>query len=139
MVFPLFLLVLGCKSNRTSINSESIEEEIVYDYDLVIDKTINWSDIFNQQLEKYLVYVFSETCGHCNEIKEDIIKQALVREDFFFVSYSKEISASEDVTNTIGKSKISEISILGTPALLGVENGILISNVAGQKAILQAL
>ena len=139
MCIPIMLLAVGCKKVNSISPSISSQESAALDYDLVIDKIISWDEALSQSLEKYNVYVYSLTCGHCREIKETVISKAIERNDIYFIEYSKSIPVSEDVSDTIGKNDITEIFILGTPTLLVVENGVLIDNLAGKNAILKAL
>ena len=55
------------------------------------------------------------------------------------MEYSKEIPTTSNVAETIGKEKVEEISILGTPTLLNISNGSLALNIAGEKEILDYL
>ena len=55
------------------------------------------------------------------------------------MEYSKEIPTLSNVAETIGKEKVEEISILGTPTLLNISNGSLALNIAGEKEILDYL
>ena len=137
MVFTL--LFGGCTKNIKQTSQTSIEEMSHYDYDVIKEKIINWNDLFSVEKDHYNAYIYSKTCVHCNEIKQDIISYGLNHDDFYFIEYNKSIPVSESVDATIGKSNVEEISILGTPTLLTIENGILIKNIAGGKAILEAI
>ncbi len=142
LIFVLFVCLTvftACKKSKQEI-SDPVESQISeYDYDLVLDKTIIWNDLLTQEVPRYDAYVYSPGCGHCNEIKQQVIEQSLVRNDFFFISYNKSIPVGDDASLTIGATDIENVFILGTPSLLTVENGVLIGNIAGKKAILEAL
>ena len=139
LLIGLTFLLVGCKKSVTSSEITSISETIAYDYDVVQEKMIMWNDLFSIEKEKYSTYIYSTRCGHCNEIKQEVISHALNDDSFFFVEYNQNIPITDNVEPTIGKSSVEDISILGTPTLLVIENKILIKNIAGAKAILEAI
>ena len=140
IIVPIMLFTCGCSKKNNVSHSNVIQvSSTSYDYDIVKDKMITWNDLLSQELERYDVYIYSTTCLHCLEIKQEIIECSLNRDDFFFIEYNKSIPVSDDVSETVGEDDLDKITILGTPALLIVENGILVVNVSGPKAILQAL
>ena len=139
LLIGLTFLLVGCKKSVTSSEITSISETIAYDYDVVQEKMIMWNDLFSIEKEKYSTYIYSTRCGHCNEIKQEVISHALNDDSFYFVEYNQNIPITDNVEPTIGKSSVEDISILGTPTLLVIENKILIKNIAGAKAILEAI
>ena len=139
LLIGLTFLLVGCKKSVTSSEITSISETIAYDYDVVQEKMIMWNDLFSIEKEKYSKYIYSTRCGHCNEIKQEVISHALNDDSFYFVEYNQNIPITDNVESTIGKSSVEDISILGTPTLLVIENKILIKNIAGAKAILEAI
>ena len=139
LLIGLTFLLVGCKKSVTSSEITSISETIAYDYDVVQEKMIMWNDLFSIEKEKYSTYIYSTRCGHCNEIKQEVISHALNDDSFYFVEYNQNIPITDNVESTIGKSSVEDISILGTPTLLVIENKILIKNIAGAKAILEAI
>ena len=139
LLMGLTFLLVGCKKSVTSSEITSISETIAYDYDVVQEKMIMWNDLFSIEKEKYSTYIYSTRCGHCNEIKQEVISHALNDDSFYFVEYNQNIPITDNVEPTIGKSSVEDISILGTPTLLVIENKILIKNIAGAKAILEAI
>lgn len=133
------MLFMGCSRSTKQISISTSEEVAQYDYDAIKEKAIIWNDLFIVEKETYCTYIYSKTCAHCNEIKQDIISYGLSHDNFYFVEYNKNIPISENIDDTIGKNNVEEISILGTPTLLVIEKGILIKNIAGGKAILDAI
>ena len=72
LILPITsILILGCSPNKEA-------KAIEYDYSDVADLTICWNDILSVESDKYFAYIYSRTCGHCNEIKQDVITYALV-------------------------------------------------------------
>ena len=139
LLMGLVILLMGCKKSVTSSETVSSSETVIYDYDVVQDKMIDWNNLFSIEKDKYSVYIYSTRCGHCNEIKQDVISHALNDDSFYFVEYNQSIPITDNIEPTIGKSSVEDISILGTPTLLVIENKILIKNIAGAKAILEAI
>ena len=130
------LILSGCSSKQGStITSESIE----LSYSMVEDKHINWSSVFEIQSSDYFVYIYSSTCGHCGEIKELVISYALSHDNFFFITYSNEIPVIQDKESVIGKTKVEDIGVAGTPELFRIESHVLTENIVGSKAIFETL
>lgn len=127
--------ICGCqmKSNEDSNTNRQ------YDYSDVEEKKIEWNELFSIEKESYLVYIYSPTCGHCNEIKQSVIEFALQSDDFYFVLFAKEINVGNHIENSIGADNIDEVVILGTPTLLVIRNHVLTDNIAGSSTILTTL
>ena len=110
----LSLLISGCGSSTS-------EEPKIFDYSDVV-LIINWLDIFNQPDTNYSVYFFNQTCGHCNELKQEILT-------YYFENYEKLYFVETD-DNTIfgpqndltGIDSIDEFFIFGTPFLINVDD-----------------
>ena len=127
-------LLVGCQEG---VEDTPVEvEEVPLDYSDFQDLHLEWKNLFFPAKSLYFVYIYSFSCGHCNAIKGDVLSYINVnKESFYLMEYSKEIPTSNNVADTIGKEKVEEISILGTPTLLSVSNGTLILNIAGEKEI----
>lgn len=121
----------------------SKKEEIVlaeYDYADVADQIICWKDVLSQDNKHYYAYIFSKTCGHCNEIKQTVLSYALEHADsFYFVEFNNQVPVINDVSSTIGKSNVEEIGIVGTPTLFVVDNHVLMENIPGSNRIVETL
>ena len=107
LVLPITFL--GSCSNQASV--------IKHNYHEIRDHLISWSDVFIQNEDDYIVYFYSERCGHCNDIKQDVISFYL--EDIFpmyFVCTDIEaiIGPSNDL---LGIDNINDFYIFGTPFL----------------------
>ena len=120
----LFLpFLLGCKQ------SEPI------DYNSCSNKVITYQELFNQNQDDYYVYIFSYNCGHCEDFKEEILPIIYNHRNMYLLEYSKDIKITSNVDETIGASSIEDVYILGTPTLLEIKDGILMTNVAGKTEI----
>lgn len=125
------LSISACNPNTTSFNFSSPS---AYDYAQM--NHIEWVDLLNQQECDYITYIYSETCGHCREIKNEILYFASSYQDpTYFVIYVKEIPLIDDKEQVIDKDKIEEIGILGTPTLFHVVNHKINENIVGSKDI----
>lgn len=133
----LLLVAFGlfaCDGNIVSNDSVSSSNE--HTYDEVSHLHIDWDDIFSILDEYYYVYVYSTHCGYCQKIKNPIIEFALSGNDnFYFVEFSNDVTVSTNVSNTIGASSIEDLSILGTPSLVVIQNHYVTDNMAGLEAI----
>lgn len=139
--YLIALTLLAACSNTSSTKPNSDEPPPVgeHDYVEVEDRIIPWDDLFNKESNRYYCYVFSKTCSHCNEIKNNVIDYALKNDNFFFVEYGKHIPLTDDITPTIGATSIDNVTIMGTPTLLGLINHTLIENIAGSKKVLDKI
>ena len=105
---------MGCSTPKTS-------EKVTYDYD-DIQTHIEWNEVFSQSDSDYLVYFYSLTCGHCKEIKEDILSYYFKNKP---VMYFVETSNSKDARfgpggELIGIGDVDNFFIFGTPFLIRV-------------------
>lgn len=133
LFLALPLLLYSCSSTKT-------EASIDYDYTDVSSLTICWDDIFKVQLERYFVYIYSSTCGHCNEIKQDVISYALSNiNTLYFVSFTKSIPIVNDRFYPIGKDNVEDLGIVGTPSMFLIVNHIVEENYVGKKEIIRTL
>jgi len=137
----LFLITLcSCSLSGQSLNNESNHR--FEDYQIVNDNQINWQDVLMQEESNYFVFVYSETCSNCHDIQEEIVNFAVDKiMPTYFVDTKKsgDVTISKDVDSSIGASKMDDVSILGTPSVLEVEDKIVIANIAGKENILSLL
>lgn len=137
--FLLFLpLLAGCQTDQQT--SHQYDSQTVLDYDDFTDNKIEWKDLFSPAKSQYFVYIYSISCGHCNQIKEEVLTFVSAhKESFYLIEFSAAVTLTNNVAETIGKEKVEEIFILGTPTLLEISNWVLTVNIAGEKDILNFL
>ena len=136
---PCLFALVSCQGrNISSINTAS---KLSHDYKEIEDKIIEWKDIFSICYPRYFVYIYSETCSHCNAIKNEVIEFSINSPDtFFFVRFNKEeIALTSDVKKTIGAKSVCDLSILGTPTLIEIVEGAVANNIAGSTQALEFL
>ena len=136
-LLPLSLCLLSCQSTSNSQETTYILPK--HDYSEIIDKTIKWNDLFNQGQLLYYVYIYSVTCSHCQNIKDEIISKSLELDNFYFIEYKKDIPIIKNASLTIGMNDIKDIGILGTPTLIWILDKEVAKNLAGEKEILENL
>lgn len=136
LLLPITLLLLTCCFNPKPSYQCEIRE---HDYDEIADQIISWENIFSINQDDHYCYIFSTRCSHCNNIKNLVIETALETDNYYFVLFDSTIPISGNVENTIGATSYSDVSILGTPTLLRIENSMLTMNIAGEKQITEYL
>ncbi len=120
----------------TVLASCSSSETIKHNYHEIKDHLISWSDIFVQEEDTYLVYFYSERCGHCNELKQDILS-------YYFKEITPMYFICTDIEIVIGPPKdlleisdINEFYIFGTPFLTLINDGTVADYYVGKAQIL---
>ena len=127
LVVPLMLLV-GCNNIKKA--------EVKHNYHEIKSDLIDWIDVFEQEEADYLVYFYSERCGHCNSIKNDIINYYLTTSNrMYFVcsDYDAVYGPQKDLR---GVNNIDDFYIFGTPFLVRIQNYTVSEYYAGTTAIL---
>ena len=127
--------IIGSCSPNTKIEKEDFDiviPDLEHEYTEVSEKIIFWEDIFGFDQEMYFVYFYSQTCSHCEEIKNEMIEKALASDNLYFVQSSNKNVLKNDVSFTIGVGNVGDFAILGYPSLVKIVNGLVVENVAGK-------
>ncbi len=112
----------------------------IFTYDDFKDKNIKWENLLDQEGNDYLVYIYSEFCGHCEQIKQDVLNYLNSHIDsIYLINYQKDIQICSNIESTIESKDTSQICILGTPTLLKIINKKLEMNIGGKNNILEYL
>ena len=129
------LLLCSCqKAKNIDAKTYDYEDEEVTRY------AIDWEGVFLQSEKDYFVYVYSKTCGYCNEIKQKVLSKVVEENPkIYLVEYSEKVPIITDSKSIIGKQNIEEIGIVGTPSLFEIYNYVLVDNIVGGKAIIETL
>ena len=133
ILFPLMTMFLVSCANENKVVAEE------HDYSDVSHLFICWDDIFEIKDRQYFVYIYSETCGHCQEIRQDIISYSLNHDSFYFIKFNSEIPIINDRNLVIGKNKVEELGIVGTPSMFLITDNIVKANYVGKKEIITTL
>lgn len=129
LLLPILLL---CSCNEQ-------KEETIHNYHEIKNSLIEWKTIFDQDEDDYLVYFYSELCGHCTSIKQDIIYFYLnnVYTMYFVCSdYEKIIGPAKDL---IGIGSIDDFYIFGTPFMIEIKEHSVSGYYAGANEILESI
>ena len=123
--------------------SESSSKNAIQEYGIVSKQDINLADCLSQIEEKYLIFFYSETCGHCKEIIEDVTLFAesnIIKT--YFINISKSGNKIERCSHDeieVGVDQVEELKIVGTPSIVEVEKGVTTANVVGKDSCLAFL
>lgn len=132
------LLISGCSFTKVEATNDKGNKG--RDYSDYVDLQLEWKNLFLPAKSQYFVYIYSISCQHCNNIKQDVLTAVDEYRDWFYlIQYSSEIKTNSNVVDTIGKDLIEEVYILGTPTLLEISNHYVALNIAGEKDILSYL
>lgn len=139
-LFVMTGLIVGlatCSCSKTKPDYVSYNS---YEYNDIVDFSIDFNEIFLQDLEYYFVYVYQLNCLHCELIKQEVIQYALSNKlRMYFLEYTNKIKVEKDVSQTIGATRPEEVAILGTPSLFLISNKKLTLNVAGMDLVKSVL
>ena len=123
----LALLVTAC-------NSPTPIEQKEYDYS-DIETKIRWSDIFEQLEDNYSVYFYSQTCGHCKELKQDILSYYFGNYEKLYFVETDENTVFGPQNDLVGVDSIECFFIFGTPFLINIDNWKISNYYAGSTKI----
>ena len=130
-------LLFSCAKNESN-NLNTSEKEVI-----PVSLQIKWTDSLNQEEDDYLVFFHSDTCSHCQEIMGDVIafSKEEIKKLYFsnIVSDGIKMSVQKDQEPAVDVDSIEEFYIRGTPTIIEVKSGIVISNIPGKDACLTFL
>lgn len=131
-------ILVGCSTSK--VEAETNHEQIALDYSDFSDIYLEWKNLFLPAKSQYFVYIYSFSCFHCANIKKEVLSTIdQHRNLFYLMEYSQDIPTGFNVYETIGKEKIEEIYIMGTPTLIEITNHYVAMNIAGEKEIITYL
>lgn len=120
-------IVVSCSPIRETTNNKNIVEQ----EEIIKNKEIPWLEALNQKENHYIIFVYSETCGHCHDMMDEIIDFAKsgILVTYFINTRKNEVPVSREIIENT--TDITELSILGTPTILEIESKTVIKNIAG--------
>ena len=132
-ILPLIVVVMF--TSCSPVESEQMSKNTSSDYGIDEKWQISLSNFFMLEEEQYLVFIYSETCGHCHQIMGDVLEfsyQNIIPLYYLNISIQEnKIPLSLDIDSTIGLTAIDDLVIAGTPSLIEVQNHAILANVAG--------
>ena len=120
-------LITSCSSNEDSAPSYKSFNE----YQVVVDNSIKWPEILNQEEKSYIIFLYSETCAYCHEMQEEVVDFAITCPLKTYFLNVGENAVPIDSDKKIGITNYEEASINGTPSILEVENATITANISG--------
>ena len=120
-------IVVSCSPIRETTNNKNIVEQ----EEIIKNKEIPWLEALNQKENHYIIFVYSETCGHCHDMMDEIIDFAKsdILVTYFINTRKNEVPISREIIENT--TDITELSILGIPTILEIESKTVIKNIAG--------
>ena len=120
-------LITSCSSNENSTLSYKSFNE----YQVVVDNSIKWPEILNQEEKSYIIFLYSETCAYCHKMQEEVVDFAITcpLKTYFLDAFENDVPIDSD--KKIGVSNYEEASINGTPSILEIENTTITANISG--------
>ena len=120
-------IVVSCSPTRDITNNKSAIEQ----QEIVAKQQISWLEVLNQEDNHYIIFVYSETCGYCHDMMDEIIDFAKseILPTYFINTQNNEVPIYQEINENI--ASIDELGILGTPSILEIENKVAIRNIAG--------
>ena len=131
----LFSLALfGCASaDKESTGQEELNGLGYADFE---DLKMEWKNLFSPAKSQYFIYIYGLNCQHCKNIKSEVLNVIdLKRDAFYLIEFNEEIPLGSNAAKTIGKEKVEDVFILGTPTLIEISNHMVAMNIAGEKEI----
>ena len=140
-ILPVFLTAMFASCSPAA--SEQMSKNAFSAYEIVQNNQIIWSELFNQKEDHYLVFFYSETCGHCHQIMGDVIAFSETEIVYTYYLNTQEqgfrIPIKNDVDITRGMSTVDELFIAGTPTIIEIKNHIVFNNIPGKDQCLTLL
>ena len=129
--FVVSLLSIGLITSCTPTEESVPQNKAFKEFQVVVDNSIKWSDILNQEENKYIIFFYSETCAYCHEMQEEVIDFATTcpLKTYFLDALENDVPI--DSNKKIGVSNYEEASINGTPSILEIENATITANISG--------
>lgn len=120
-------IVASCSPIRETTNNKNVIEQ----EEIIKNQSISWFDALNQKENNYIVFVYSETCGYCHDMMDEIIDFAKseILVTYFINSQIYKVPISNEIKENI--ADINQLSILGTPTIIEIDNKIVVNNIAG--------
>ena len=129
--FIVSLLSIGLLASCTPDKNTSEKVKAFDEFEIVIENSIIWPEILNQEEKNYIIFFYSETCAYCHEMQEEIVDFAITCPlKTYFLNVNKSSVPIKPDKET-GIKNYEEAAIAGTPTIFEVEEATLIKNISG--------
>ena len=140
-ILPVLLTAMFASCSPAA--SEQMSKNAFSTYEIVQNNQIIWSEIFKQKQDHYLIFFYSETCGHCHQIMGDMIafSEAEIVDTYYLNTQNQDIKIPINPATelTIGMNTVDELFIAGTPTIVEIKNHIVSNNIPGKDQCLTFL
>ena len=129
--FVVSLLSISLITSCTPTEESAPQYKAFKEFQVVVDNSIKWPDILNQEENKYIIFFYSETCAYCHEMQSEVVDFAITcpLKTYFLDTLENDVPIDSD--KKIGVSNYEEASINGTPSILEIENATINANISG--------
>ncbi len=115
LFLPLILLILAFSATACAEKTTTTAGLDYEDFDYIED----YDEVFNRREGTYIVYLYSESCFNCGEIKRDVLAFADSYTDramFFFNVDNATAELQNAFLTTLGRTQV------GTPSLILIKD-----------------
>ena len=120
-------LITACSlSENTSESFKAYKE-----FEIVVNNSITWPEILNQEEKVYIIFFYSETCAYCHEMQKEVVNFAITcpLKTYFLNTSENTVPIKEE--KVINVKNYEEASITGSPSILEVKEATITANIAG--------
>ena len=128
-IVPILSICALTACSQSENSSESFKP--YKDFEVVVNNSITWPEILNQEEKTYIIFFYSETCAYCHEMQQEVIDFAITCPLKTYFLNVGENAVPIDSDKKIGITNYEEASINGTPSILEVENATITANISG--------
>ena len=128
-IVPILSICVLSACSQSENSSESFKA--YKDFEAVVNNSITWPEILNQQEKSYIIFFYSETCAYCHEMQQEVIDFAITcpLKTYFLNTSENTVPIKED--KVINVKNYEEASITGAPTILEVNDAVVTDNIAG--------
>ena len=128
-IVPILSICVLSACSQSENYSESFKA--YKDFEVVVNNSITWPEILNQEEKSYIIFFYSETCAYCHEMQQEVIDFAITcpLKTYFLNTSENTVPIKED--KVINVKNYEEASITGTPTILEVKEATITNNIAG--------
>ena len=129
--FVVSLLSIPLIASCTPTEESAPQYKTFKEFQVVVDNSIKWPEILNQEEKSYIIFLYSETCAYCHEMQEEVVDFAITcpLKTYFLNTSENTVPIKED--KVINIKNYEEASITGTPTILEVKEATITDNIAG--------
>ena len=128
-IVPILSICVLAACSQSENPSESFKA--YKDFEVVVNNSITWPEILNQEEKSYIIFFYSETCAYCHEMQQEVIDFAITcpLKTYFLNTSENTVPIKED--KVINVKNYEEASITGTPTILEVNDATITDNIVG--------